>query len=172
MAGNELRISDNGGMFEPLDLQTPQLAVGIGFVFAIAGAAILAHAVWRRRRLKAWSEGESGRFEGTDSRGERPDAPRDVRIETIAGFIALALGVGGIIYGMVGQVHQNNVLESNTIAKYPEIEQVVPEQWRGNLLEAEVTTTEGEQLEMRISFDPTTGEPTIQGEHSELSEQQ
>ncbi|MDN6351056.1 MAG: hypothetical protein L0J69_05185, partial [Yaniella sp.] len=71
-------------MFEPLDLQTPQLAVGLGFVFAIAGAAILAHALWRKRRLKAWGEGESRRFEGTDSRGERPDAPKDVRIETIA----------------------------------------------------------------------------------------
>lgn len=159
-------------MFEPLDLQTPQLGVGIGFVFAIAGAAILAHAAWRKRRLKAWREGESRRFEGTDSRGERSDAPRDVRTETIAGFIVLALGFGGIIYGMFGQVHQNSVLESNTIAKYPEVEQVVPQQWRGNLLEAEVTTTNGEQLEMRITFDPDTGEPTIQGDHSELSEQQ
>lgn len=159
-------------MFEPLDLQTPQLAVGIGFVFAIAGAAILAHAAWRKRRLKAWGEGESRRFEGKDSRGERPDAPRDVRIETIAAIIALILGVGGIAYGMVGQLHQNNVLESNTMAKYPEIEQVVPEQWRGNLLEAEVTTTDGEQLKMRITFDPDTGEPTIQGDHPELTESQ
>ncbi|MDN6499661.1 MAG: hypothetical protein L0K44_07945, partial [Yaniella sp.] len=75
-------------------------------------------------------------------------------------------------YGMVGQVHQNDVLESNTIAKYPEIERVVPEQWRGNLLEAEVTTTDGEQLKMRITFDPDTGEPSIQGDHPELSESQ
>jgi len=164
------RIVDNGDMFEPLDLQTPQLAVGIGFVFAIAGAAILAHALWRKRRLKAWDEGESKRFEGTDSRGERPDAPRDVRIETIAAVVALVLGVGGIGYGMVGQVHQNNLVESNTIAKYPEIERVVPEQWRGNLLEAQVTTTDGEQLELRIAFDPDTGEPSIQGEHPELTE--
>lgn len=159
-------------MFEPLDLQTPQLAVGLGFVFAIAGAAILAHAAWRKRRLKAWSDGESKRFEGKDSRGERPDAPRDVRIEAIAGIVALLLGAGGIAYGMVGQVHQNNVVESNTIAKYPEIEQVVPNQWRGNLLEAEVTTTDGEQVSMRITFDPDTGEPTIQSDHSELSESQ
>lgn len=159
-------------MFEPLDLQTPQLAVGLGFVFAIAGAAIMAHAAWRKRRLQAWGEGESVRFEGTDSRGERPDASRDVRIETIAAIIALILGVGGIAYGMIGQVHQNNVLESNTIAKYPEIEQVVPEQWRGNLLEAEVTTTDGEQLQLRIAFDPDTGEPAIQGDHPELTESQ
>lgn len=157
-------------MFEPLDMQTPQLAVGIGFVFAVAGAAILAHATWRKRRLKAWSAGESGRFEGTDSRGERADAPRDVRIETIAGAVALALGFGGIIYGMVGQTHQNSIVESNTVAKYPEIEKVVPDQWRGNLLEADVTTTEGEHLEMRIVFDPDTGEPTIQGDYPELDE--
>lgn len=159
-------------MFEPLDLQTPQLAVGLGFVFAIAGAAILTHAAWRNRRLKAWSAGEAQRFEGKDSRGERPDAPRDVRIEAIAAFIALAIGVGGIVYGMVGQIHQNNVLESNTIAKYPEIEQVVPDQWRGNLLEADVTTTDGEQLRMRIAFDPDTGEPSIQGDYPELNQSQ
>lgn len=155
-------------MFEPLNLQTPQLVVGLGFVFAIAGVAILAHAVWRKRRLQAWEAGESRRFEGTDTRGERADAPRDVRIETIAGLVALFLGTAGIIYGMVGQTQQNNLLESNTIAKYPQVEQVVPERWRGNLLEAEVTTTDGQTLEVRILFDPDTGEPTIQGQHPEL----
>lgn len=159
-------------MFEPLDLQTPQLAVGLGFVFAIAGAAILTHATWRKRRLKAWTDGESGRFEGTDSRGERPDAPRDVRIETVAALVAILIGVGGIMYGMIGQAHQHSVLESNTIAKYPEIQEVEPQQWRGNLLEAEVTTTDGEQLYMRISFDPDTGEPNIQGDHPELGSQE
>ena len=159
-------------MFEPLDMQTPQLTIGLGFVFAVAGAAILAHAAWRNRRLKAWQSGETGRFEGTDSRGERPDAPRDVRIESIAGIIAILLGTGSIIYGMVTQTHQHNLLESNTIAKYPQIQEVVPDQWRGNLLEAEVTTTDGEQLDLRIIFDPETGEPTIQGEHPELEEQQ
>ena len=158
-------------MFEPLDLQTPQLAVGLGFVFAIAGAAILAHATWRARRMKAWASGEAGRFEGTDSRGERADAPRDVRIETIAGFAAMFLGVAAIIYGMVSQNHQHDVLESNVIAKYPEVQDVEVEQWRGNLLEAEVTV-DGEQQYMRIVFDPDTGEPTIQGEHPQLETQQ
>lgn len=159
-------------MFEPLNLQTPQLAVGLGFVFAVAGAAILAHAAWRKRRLQAWRDGESGRFEGTDSRGERPDAPRDVRVETVAGLVAIVLGAIGIISGMVGQNHQNTLLESNTIAKYPQIQEVVPDQWRGNLLEAEVTTSDGETLQVRIVFDPDTGEPTIQGEHPELGAQQ
>lgn len=159
-------------MFEPLDLQTPQLAIGIGLVFAIAGAAILAHATWRARRLKAWKSGESGRFEGTDSRGEREDAPRDVRVETIAGLAAMLLGVAAIIYGMVTQNHQHNVLEDNVIAKYPEVQEVAPDQWRGNLLEAEVTTVDGEQVYMRIVFDPDTGEPTIQGEHPELDTRQ
>lgn len=106
-------------MFEPLNLQIPQLAIGLGFVFAVAGAAILAHATWRRRRLQAWQAGESGRFEGTDSRGERPDAPKDVRIETIAGFVAVLFGAVGIIYGMVSQEQQMNIVESNTVAKYP-----------------------------------------------------
>lgn len=163
-----LGIIDNGSMFEPLDLQTPQLAVGLGFVFAIAGAAILAHATWRRRRLQAWAAGESRRFEGTDSRGERPDAPRDVRIETIAGLVALLLGTAGIIYGMVGQEHQNAVLESNTIAKYPQVQEVEPQEWHGNLLEAEVTTVDGQRLPLRILFDSETGEPTVQGDHPEL----
>jgi len=158
-------------MFEPLDLQTPQLAVGLGFVFAIAGAAILAHAAWRKRRLRAWSEGDTGRFEGIDTRGERADAPRDVRVETIAAFIVLALGVGGITYGMIGEAHQNSLVESNTIAKYPEIQQVDPQQWRGNLLEADVITTDGEHVSVRIVFDPDTGEPAIQGDHPELSNQ-
>lgn len=156
-------------MFEPLDLQTSQLAIGIGFVFAVAGAAILTHAVWRRRRLKAWAVGEAGRFEGHDSRGERPDAPRDVKIETIAAVVALALGTGGILYGMVGQTIQHNKIESNTIAKYPQIQTVTPERWRGNLLEADVTTVDGDELYLRIVFDPETGEPTIQGEHPELT---
>ena len=88
------------------------------------------------------------------------------------GIIAILLGTGSIIYGMVTQTHQHNLLESNTIAKYPQIQEVVPDQWRGNLLEAEVTTTDGEQLDLRIIFDPETGEPTIQGEHPELEEQQ
>ncbi|GAA2046396.1 hypothetical protein GCM10009720_29080 [Yaniella flava] len=155
-------------MFEPLDFQTPQLAAAIGVVFAVAGAAILAHAAWRARRLKAWREGDTARFEGTDSRGERPNAPRDVRIETIAAVAVIVLGFGGIIYGMVGQTQQNAVLESNTTAKYPQIQEVDPEQWRGNLLEAEVTTTHGDELYMRIHFDPDTGEPMIQGEYPEL----
>ena len=127
-------------MFEPLDLQTPQLAVGLGFVFAIAGAAILAHATWRRRRLQAWAAGESRRFEGTDSRGERPDAPRDVRIETIAGLVALFLGTAGIIYGMVGQEHQNAVLgptRSHTRSRGSGHRSGMA------ILEAEVTTVDG-----------------------------
>lgn len=159
-------------MFEPLNLQTPQLAVGLGFVFAIAGAAILAHATWRKRRLQAWEAGESGRFEGTDSRGERPDASRDVRIEMIAGLVALLFGTAGIIYGMVGQEHQENVLESNTVAKYPQVQQVEPLEWHGNLLEAEVTTVDGERIPVRILFDPDTGEPTVQGDHPELESQE
>lgn len=166
---NVVRISDNGDMFEPLDFQTPQLAAALGVVFAVAGAAILAHAAWRARRLKAWQEGDTGRFEGTDSRGERPNAPRDVRIETIAAAVVIALGLGGVIYGMVGQTQQNAVLESNTIAKYPEIQEVDPEQWRGNLLEADVTTTDGQELYIRIHFDPDTGEPTIHGDYPELA---
>lgn len=157
-------------MFEPLDMQTPQLAIGIGFVFAVAGAAILTHAAWRRRRLQAWSAGESGRFEGTDSRGERPDAPRDIRRETVAALVGLTLGVGGMIYGMVNQTLQAGVVESNMTAKYPEIEQVEPDVWRGNVLDAEVTTTDGEQQQLRIYFDPETGEPTIQGDHPEFGE--
>ncbi|GAA4107844.1 hypothetical protein [Enteractinococcus coprophilus] len=159
-------------MFEPLDLQTPQLAVGLGFVFAIAGAAILAHATWRRRRLQAWAAGESRRFEGTDSRGERPDAPRDVRVEIIAGFAALFLGTAGILYGMIGQEQQNSLLESNTIAKYPQVQEVEPQEWHGNLLEAEVTTADGQHFQVRILFDPDTGEPTVQGDHPELGSQQ
>lgn len=159
-------------MFEPLNLQTPQLALGLGFVFAIAGAAILAHATWRQRRLQAWQAGDSGRFEGTDSRGERPDAPRDVRVEIIAGFVALFLGTAGIIYGMVGQEQQHSLLESNTIAKYPQVQEVEPQEWHGNLLEAEVTTVDGEQVQVRILFDPETGEPTVQGDHPELGNQQ
>lgn len=95
-----------------------------------------------------------------------------MRIETIAGFAAMFLGVASIIYGMVTQTHQHGVLESNVIAKYPEVQEVEAEQWRGNLLEAEVTTVDGEQLYMRIVFDPDTGEPTIQGEHPELETQQ
>ena len=159
-------------MFEPLDLQTPQLAIGIGFVFAIAGAAILAHATWRARRLKAWESGETRRFEGTDSRGERADAPRDVRIETLAGLVAMLLGVASGVYGVVSQNHQQDVLESNVIAKYPDVQEVEADLWRGNLLEAEVTTVDGEQLDLRIVFDPDTGEPTIQGEHPQLEPQQ
>ena len=159
-------------MFEPLDLQTPQLAIGLGLVFAIAGAAILVHATWRARRLRAWETGMTGRYEGTDSRGERADAPRDVRIETIAGLVAMVLGVGAMIYGGLSQNHQEDVLESNVVAKYPEIQSVEPRQWRGNLLEADVTTVEGEQLYMRIVFDPNTGEPAIQGEYPELDTQQ
>ena len=159
-------------MFEPLDLQTPQLAIGLGFVFAIAGAAILVHATWRARRLRAWETGMTGRYEGTDSRGERADAPRDVRVETIAGLVAMVLGVAAMIYGGLSQNHQEDVLESNVVAKYPEIQSVEPRQWRGNLLEADVTTVEGEQLYMRIVFDPNTGEPAIQGEYPELDTQQ
>src|SRR5699024_7697098 len=136
-------------------------------VFAIAGAAILAHAAWRKRRLRAWSAADTGRIEGTDSRGERADAPRDVRVATLAAFIVLALGVGGIIYGMIGEARQNSLVESNPIAKHPEIQEVEPQQWRGNLLEAEVTTTDGEHVSVRIVFDPDTGEPAIQGDHPE-----
>lgn len=151
-------------MFETLDFQTPQLAAGLGFVFAIAGAAILAHAAWRKRRLQAWKTGDAGRFEGHDSRGERPDAPRDVRMEMIAAIGALLLGAAGFIYGGVGQANENNKLEANTIAKYPQVAEVIPDEWRGNLLKASVTTTDGEQLYLRIVFDPDTGEPTIQGD--------
>lgn len=159
-------------MFQPLDLQTPQLAIGVGFVFAVAGAAILAHAAWRNRRLSAWQSGETGRFEGTDSRGERADAPRDVRIESIAGLVAILVGVFGVVYGMISQSHQHSVLESNTIAKYPQIQAVEPHEWRGNQLEAEVTTIDGERLELKIVFDPDTGEPTIQGDYPEIEGQQ
>lgn len=159
-------------MFEPLDMQTPQLAIGLGLVFAIAGAAILVHATWRARRLKAWESGKTGRYEGTDSRGERADAPRDVRIETIAGLAAMVLGVAAMIYGGLSEKHQHDVLENNVTTKYPEIETVEPQQWRGNLLEADVTTVDGEQLYLRIVFDPDTGEPAIQGEHPQLDTQQ
>jgi len=84
----------------------------------------------------------------------------------------MVLGVGAMIYGGLSQNHQENVLESNVVAKYPEIQSVEPRQWRGNLLEADVTTVEGEQLYMRIVFDPNTGEPAIQGEYPELDTQQ
>src|SRR5699024_12785274 len=111
------RVRNNGTRFEALDLQPAQLSVGLEFVFAIAGAAILAHAAWRKSRLRAWSEGDTGRFEGIDSHGERADAPCDVRVETIAAFIVLALGAGGIIYLMVVGARRHSWVESNTVAR-------------------------------------------------------
>lgn len=48
------------------------------------------------------------------------------------------------------------------------MQEVEPIEWRGNLLEAEVTTTEGARIPVRILFDPDTGEPTVQGDHPEL----
>jgi len=171
-------IIDNRSMFEPLNLQTPPLVIGLGLVFAVIGAAVLAHAVWRRRRLQAWASGEAEHFEGTDSRGERPDAPLDVRVEIIAGLAALLLGTAGLIYGIGAQAQLDNMLESNTIAKYPQVQKVEPQKvrgymqkWRGNLLEAEVTTVDGERFHVGIRFDPETGEPTIQ-DHSEFGGQE
>lgn len=157
-------------MFEPLNLQTPQLVVGLGFVFAVAGAAILTHALWRKRRLEAWKAGEARRFEGMESRGERPDAPRDIKMETIAAIFSLVLGTVGIVYGMVGQEQQKSLLESNTTTKYPDIVQVEPVEWRGNQLTAEVTTTNGEAFIAKILFDPETGEPTLQGDYLQLAD--
>src|SRR5690625_5302332 len=105
-------------MFEPLDLQTPQLAIGIGLVFAVAGAAIVVHATWRACRLKAWEKGKKKRCEGTVSRGEWPNVRRDVLIETIAGLVVMIIGVGAMFFGGLSQIHQHDVLDSNVIAKY------------------------------------------------------
>src|SRR5699024_12692687 len=105
-------------MFEPLTPQTPPLVIGLGLVFAVIGAAVLAHAVWRRRRLQAWASGEAEQFEGTDSRGERLDAPLDVRVEIMAGLAALLLGIDGLIYGIGAKAQLDVVMESNTIAEY------------------------------------------------------
>lgn len=157
-------------MFEPLDLQSPQLAQWLGIIFVIVGGAVMTHARWRQKRAEREAAGQEHLYEGRDSRAQTPDSGIDARFEGLAGLLILALGAAGVVYSAVASSQQIERITSNVQQKY-DVEEVEGQKWYGNTLESTVELTDGTVYEgVRITFDPATGEPEISGDWPGLTE--
>lgn len=158
------------GMYEPLDLQTPQLALWLGIIFVVAALAILFHARWRQKRRERELTNRGALYEGRDSRVEAEDAVFDTKREGYAGLGVMIAGAAMIVFSVFYNIGELEKLEKNVQTKYEMIDDVDGHQWRGHVLESTVTTTDGQRYEgVRIRFDPNTGEPTIIGDWPELT---
>ena len=140
-------------MYTPIDLQTSLVAQGMGVLLAIIGLAVLAHGMWRRRRYRAHLDDQDARYAG-------PDRVRDATREIVAGAGVLLLGVAALVFAAFESRASDQAIQDNVSAKYG-VESVVGKEWRGNALNADVTTPDGTvHHDVLITF-AESGEPQI-----------
>lgn len=148
-------------MYEPLDAQSPQAALWIGMILSLAAIIVVIHARWRINRYQRMAEHHDERYEGADARYEGADRGMDAKRETFAGLAILVIAVGAFVYSIYGYNHLDTVINDNVQEKY-DVEHVESDGWIGNVVVAEVTTPDGTvHDDVRIYFDPDTGEPEI-----------
>ncbi|REE05138.1 hypothetical protein LG293_08860 [Citricoccus nitrophenolicus] len=150
-------------MYAPIDLQTPLVAQWIGILLAVAGLAVVAHGLWRRKRYRAHLDDEDARYAG-------PDRLRDAVRETVAGAGVLVIGVAAIVYSVFGNQAWQDAVQDNVAAKYG-VESVQGKEWRGNALNADVTMPDGTvHQDVLITFEDS-GEPQISRDLTQPPEQ-
>lgn len=141
------------GMYAPIDLQTPLVAQWIGILLLVAGAAVMAHGLWRRRRYRLHLDDQDSRYAG-------PDRLRDSMREILAAAGVLVIGLVGVGYALVGTSQANQNIVENLRAKYG-VESVHQDQWQGNALRADLTMPDGTVHEDVLVFFEDSGEPRI-----------
>lgn len=140
-------------MYAPIDLQTYYVAQWIGTLMAIAGLAVFAHGMWRRKRYQAHLDDEDTRYAG-------PDRAKDAVREVFAGSGVLVLGLAALAYSIYGDIATQNNIQENVAKKYG-VESVEDKAWRGNALLADVTMPDGSvHRDVLITFEDS-GEPQI-----------
>ncbi|WP_277245158.1 hypothetical protein [Micrococcus terreus] len=141
-------------MYESLDLQTPNAALWIGLLFLLIGAAVVGHAVWRRKRYRSGVD--------QDSRYAGPDRDVDAGRERIAGIVMVVLGAVSLGYAIWGMNHGQDVMTQNLNTKYG-VESVEDKGWRGNALLADLTMPDGTVHQDVTVLFGESGEPDVRG---------
>ncbi|MEW1980792.1 hypothetical protein AB0333_07660 [Citricoccus sp. NPDC079358] len=140
-------------MYAPIDLQTPLVTQWIGTLLAIAGLAVLAHGIWRRKRYLAHLDDEDARYAG-------PDRIKDAFREVFAGAGILVLGLATLAYSIYGHIASQTNIQENVANKYG-VESVEDKGWRGNALMADLTMPDGTvHQDVLVTFEDS-GEPNI-----------
>ncbi len=141
------------GMYAPIDLQTPLVAQWIGILMAVAGAAVMAHGLWRRKRYRLHLDDQDARYAG-------PDRMRDSMREILAGAGVLVIGLVGISYAVFGSSQANVRIADNLRQKYG-VESVHQEKWQGNALIADLAMPDGTVHQDVVIIFEDSGEPRI-----------
>lgn len=141
------------GMYAPIDLQTPLVAQWIGILMVVAGAAVMAHGLWRRKRYRLHLDDQDARYAG-------PDRMRDSMREILAAAGVLVIGLVGIGYAVYGSSQANVRIADNLRQKYG-VETVHQENWQGNALVADLTMPDGTVHEDVVIIFEDSGEPQI-----------
>ncbi|QCU78794.1 hypothetical protein E7744_12075 [Citricoccus sp. SGAir0253] len=140
-------------MYAPIDLQTPLVAQWTGILLVVAGAAVIAHGLWRRRRYQRHFDDQDARYAG-------PDRLRDSLREVVAGAGVLVIGAVALSYAAFGSAQANERITRNVQEKYG-VQSVQQERWQGNALVADLTMPDGTvHRDVTIVFEPS-GEPRI-----------
>jgi hypothetical protein len=142
-----------GGMYAPIDLQTPFVAQWTGIVLLVAGAAVMAHGLWRRKRYRLHLDDEDARYAG-------PDRMRDSMREILAGAGVLVIGLVAISYAVYGNSQANLRIAENVREKYG-VQSVHQERWQGNALIADLTMPDGTVHQDVVVIFGESGEPQI-----------
>lgn len=142
-------------MYEPLNLQLTEAAFWVTGLFLLAGLAVVAHSLWRRRRYRSGADMEDTRYAG-------PDRGLDAGRELFAGVGLLVIAVGAGIFGFWQQNQQHEIITQNVAQKYG-VEEVEGQGWRGNALVADITMPDGTVHEDVTILFADSGEPEISG---------
>jgi hypothetical protein len=140
-------------MYAPIDLQTPFVAQWTGIVLLVAGAAVMAHGLWRRKRYRLHLDDEDARYAG-------PDRMRDSMREILAGAGVLLIGLVAISYAVYGNSQANLRIAENVREKYG-VQSVHQERWQGNALIADLTMPDGTVHQDVVVIFGESGEPQI-----------
>ncbi|WP_413544448.1 hypothetical protein [Citricoccus nitrophenolicus] len=140
-------------MYAPIDLQTSYVTQWIGTLLAIAGLAVLAHGLWRRKRYQTHLDDEDARYAGP---GRLKDAVR----EGFAGAGILVIGLTALAYAVYGDITTQTNIQENVAKKYG-VESVEDKGWRGNALRADVTMPDGTVHQDVLIIFEDSGEPQI-----------
>lgn len=140
-------------MYAPIDLQTPLVTQWIGTLVTIAGLAVLAHGLWRRKRYQAHLDDEDARYAG-------PDRIKDAVREVFAGAGILVLGLATLAYSIYGHFASQSNIQENVATKYG-VESVEDKGWRGNALRADITMPDGTVHQDVLIIFEDSGEPQI-----------
>ncbi|MFC7402087.1 hypothetical protein [Citricoccus sp. GCM10030269] len=143
-------------MYRPIDLQSPLVAQWTGILLLVAGLAVIAHGMWRRRRYQQHRDLEDARYAG-------PDRLKDSVREILAGVGVAVIGLGAVAYAIFGTLNREEAIQDNVAQKYG-VESVDGKQWEGNGLRADVTMPDGTvHQDVLITFEES-GEPEISGD--------